>query len=182
MTCTDQPSDTEWCTVRSRTLSRSSNVHRSAFISGTWRALIEPASASRISSWTTRSLDLPVTGGRSLTSSGTWPGGSTIWLGGSASLTTTVRSSSWRATTSFSESWRTARSTWPVTRTAATVMNRGPNVPPSSPWSRVRNHSWVKDNGYRVDSRSSGDSVIPPFLYLCARISDRLAAGRVITL
>jgi hypothetical protein len=32
-------------------------------------------------------------------------------------------------------------------RTAPTVMNRGPNVPPSSPWSRVRNHSCVKDNG-----------------------------------
>ena len=78
MTCTDQPSDTEWCTVRSRTLSWSSNLHSSTFISGTSRALIEPASASRISSWTTRSLDLPVTGGRSLTSSGTRHGGSTI--------------------------------------------------------------------------------------------------------
>src|SRR5215469_980787 len=111
------------------------------------------------------SLDLPVTGGKSLTSSGTRHGGNTSWYGGSASLTTRVRSSSWRATTSSSESWRTARSTWPVTRTALTVMNLGPNVPPSSPWSRVRNHSWVKDSGYRVGSWSSAseDSVIPPW-------------------
>src|ERR1022692_2141007 len=162
MSCMDQASDAEWCTVRNRALSRSSNLHSSAFISGTSRALIEAASTSRISSWTTRSLDLPVTGGSSLTSSGTWHGGHTCWYGGSASLITRVRSSSWRATTSSSEPCSTARSTGPLTRTAQTVMNREPNVPPSSPWSSVRNHSWVKDSGYRCPcwSAAGEDSVI----------------------
>src|SRR3984957_3042481 len=101
------------------------------------------------------SRDSPGTGGRSLTSSGTWHGGHTIWYGGSASLITRVRSNSWRATTSSSAPCRTARSTGPVMRIAETRINRGPNVPPSSPWSRVMNHSWVKDSGYRFDSWSS---------------------------
>jgi len=94
MTCIDQASDTEWCTVRNSALSRSSNLHSSARSNGTSRALIEPASTSRVSSWTTRSLDGRSAGGRSLTSSGTRHGGNTAWQGGSASLTTTVRSSS----------------------------------------------------------------------------------------
>src|ERR1022692_984166 len=161
MTCMDQPSDAEWCTVTNRALSRSSNRHSSAFISGISRALIEPASTSWTSLAMTWSLEVPVTGGRSLTSSGTRHGGHTCWYGGSASLTTTVRSSSWRATTSSSDPCSTARSTGPLTRTAPTDMNREPNVPPSSPWSSVRNHSWVYDSGYRADfwSRAGEDSV-----------------------
>ncbi len=52
-------------------LSRSSSRHSSARISGTCRALIEPAWASAISSSMTRSLDFPGAGGTSLTVSGT---------------------------------------------------------------------------------------------------------------
>jgi hypothetical protein len=75
----DQPSETEWCTERSRALSRSSNRASSARNSGTSRVLIVPHSASAYSSPMILSLDLPVSGDRSLTSSGTWHGGSTIW-------------------------------------------------------------------------------------------------------
>src|ERR1022692_3447041 len=82
MTCMDQPSDAEWCTVTNRALSRSSNRHSSAFISGISRALIEPASTSWTSLAMTWSLEVPVTGGRSLTSSGTRHGGHTCWYGG----------------------------------------------------------------------------------------------------
>ena len=122
----------------------------------------------------TMSRDVPVTGGRSLTSSGTWHGGHTIWYGGSASLTTNVRSSSWRATTSSSAPCSTASSTAPVMRSAETITNRPPNGPPSSPWSMVMNHSWVKDSGYRFASWSSATEVSVmaatplPYLVNCA--------------
>ena len=59
MICIDQASDAEWCTIRSRALPVSSNLPGSALISGTSRALTEPASASVISSWMTTSLDSP---------------------------------------------------------------------------------------------------------------------------
>ena len=71
---TDQPSETEWCTVRNNTLSRSSSRHSCARSSGTSRALIVPPWASRISFWMTVSRDAPPSG-TSRTSSGTGQGG-----------------------------------------------------------------------------------------------------------
>src|ERR1700722_14661189 len=61
-------------------------------------------------------------------------------------------------------------------RSTETSRYRRPNGPPSSPLSMVRNHSWVKDSGYRFVSWSCATegSVIaaPPFLaWLSARVS-----------